>query len=260
MSLLFQSISIDEDVKNFLGGNLVLVASGRRSNPSLKYVWTPKDEPACQILNGCVLKDGKLINKEHNIQYSVVPGTNSDWILYEGEPAIAKAFHLLSVGDPETEICDFNTIREASFDQETRTVTIVNKGTINGEPMLESKFNKIKKSVIWVSGVDGEFPNSDFIANEDEDGNSSVNLNTGSSRSEFVKIMFPYPGEVPDVEILSIDDSITAEGVDMVFTDTDPQEEYLCIIDVIGAKGISRYWSTPKLVIPMSKIEEQWEQ
>lgn len=257
----YQAIQIDQAVRDLLGDNLVVVASGRRSAPDLDFIWKNEEpsKPTDFLLNNCTLKQGPatiLERKDRNLFYTILPGTSSKWIVYEGTPGDHTAFWLLSEGDPLLEICEWNTIREVSFDQETRTATFVNTGTINGVPMLDSPFNKTGKSVIIVTGLED---GNKFIANIDEEGNESINLNSGSSRQEFVKIMFPVPGEVADVDLLSVDDTIDAEGVDLVFTDTDPMEEYLFIMDLIGLKGKSDYYEMPRLLIPLSEIEAQWQ-
>lgn len=250
----FQALQISEEVLDVLGRNLVVVQRATRSAPDKPWIWYNFKSPASLLLDKLEPKIGpgrRYFSKRRNMDFTFVEGTSSKWVLYVGDPETSREHYLLSEGNPDIEICDWNTIVDITV--EDKIATIVNKSTINGASALSSKFNITKSAMAYIWGYDGEMTGIDFIGNVD-DGNTSVNWNTGSSRAEYLKIMFPEPGEIAVPPILDIDDPITADGVDVVFEDTDPQEEYLVFQNIIGAKNVSDYWDIPKISIPMSKI------
>lgn len=255
-----QKYNVSEDVLNVLGRNLVVAGVGRRSGPDLEYAWSFKNDPATFLLTDKAIKSNgdnsySLIDNRSGTKWLVIPGTNSEWVLFDADSKEeAKGFYLLSTGDPEIEICDWNTVAEITQVDEN-VYLVSNVSTINGEPASESKFNKVHKTVTFISGDPDESISYNLIGNI-KDGVKVSDFGNGCCREGFVKIAFFDESDPKPYNILDINDGPETDGVDTVFQDNDAAPEYLVLIPIIGLKNISEDNAMPKLLINMQSLKQ----
>lgn len=243
----FKALDVSDEVLDVLGANLVLVCQGIKGSEG--WTLTKMNRPATSLLHSCSIKQVEggyiLNNKARGKNFFIKEGMASDWELYDSDSIeTAGHYYLLSVGDPELEITDWNTAINSYVENGILYVQPV--PTINGEDANLSKFNKSHLSQCAISGQDGEFKNLDFIGNV-VNGANVVDTNKGSSRMGFFKIALEHDNH----PILERDDLISEEGVDAFYVDTEHLDELFMFYPMLGHKGIHDYAEMPKLRIDM---------